>query len=106
MIPIDSYDMMIREIRCRETNLVPTTVGVLLVDYSFNNAKEILQPALKWLNELSGDTINFYLPGYEKVFSEPRERLNYFFEKIIMFFVIKHIKNFSPIFPRISMSIK
>ncbi len=80
MIPVDSYDSMINEIRHRETKLVPTTVGVLLVDYNFRYAKEILQPALKWLNQLSGDTINFYLPGYERVFNGTRGNLKYRFE--------------------------
>lgn len=80
MIPIDSYDIMMDEIRFRETNLVPTTVGVLLVDYNFRNAREILQPALEAFNKLSGDTINFYLSGYEKVSNGSRRNLKYRFE--------------------------
>lgn len=80
MIPVDSYDSMINEIRHRETNLVPTTVGVLLVDYNFRYAKEILQPALKWLNQLSGNTINFYLPGYGKDYNRTRRKPKYCFE--------------------------
>ena len=80
MIPVDLYDIMIDEISHRETNLVPTTAGVLLVDYNFRNAREILQPALKWLNQLSGDIINFYLPGYERVSDGTRRKLKYRFE--------------------------
>ncbi len=80
MIPVDSYDLLIDEISHRETNLVPTTVGILLVDYKFKYAKEILQPALEAFNKLSGDAINFYLPGYEKVFHGSRRNLKYRFE--------------------------
>lgn len=80
MIPVDLYDIMIDEISHRETNLVPTTAGVLLVDYNFRNAREILQPALKSLNQLSGDIINFYLPGYESVSDGTRRKLKYRFE--------------------------
>lgn len=80
MIPVDSYDLLIDEINHRETNLVPTTVGILFVDYNFRNAREIVQPALKWLNQLSGDIINFYLPGYEKVSPKRGKHAEYCFE--------------------------
>lgn len=77
MLAVDSYERMISEINKRDSNLVPTTVGILLVDYKFDKADSIIQPALTYFNQMSGNDINFYLPGYLKKTENPKKDLIY-----------------------------
>ena len=78
VIPTDSLESMHKELNKRESKIVKSTVGVLLVDFSFSKAKEIIHPALKWFNTFSGKDINLYLPGYVNGSSE--DGLKYIFE--------------------------
>ena len=78
LIPTDSLESMHKELNKRESKIVKSTIGVLLVDFSFSKAKEIIHPALKWFNTFSGKDINLYLPGYVNGSSE--DGLKYIFE--------------------------
>ena len=92
VVPISTYEMMIHELKKRETNLVPTTIAILLVNYTLQQAKDYIEPALPWLHELSSKDINFYLPGYRTISSENGKSILY--NRNAYFFHEEDFKNF------------
>lgn len=64
MWPIGDYDRLLNELRFREDQDIPVIFGVLVADYRQSSCREYMLNYLERFNDLSGEYINFYLPGY------------------------------------------
>ena len=64
MFPVGSYEHFVQEIKNRENPDVPVTFGLLIADCRQQAGKQYILNYLERFHHLSGEYINFYLPGY------------------------------------------
>lgn len=68
MFPIGSYNRLVNDIKRRENQEIPITLGILIADCDQSLCREYILNYLNRFDESSGNLINFYIPGYIETF--------------------------------------
>lgn len=83
MFPVGSFDRMMNELYCRESDKgtdMPITVAILIADFRRQYARENIFNYLDYYDKKSGPLFDFYIPGYCLI-DEIREPETYNFKE-------------------------
>ncbi|EIF6158370.1 hypothetical protein QTI34_13285 [Clostridium perfringens] len=109
MYPIGTYDRFIQKIKGREGKNKPRYLGVLFCDIEQQDAKEYIINYMEVFNKSSGESFDFYIPGYLNSTKKSRNNIFQFRDekyefnrKVYNEFCDKFIEDFKIEFPYVA----